>query len=411
MRAYVESYGCTLNHGEADEMRDVLSSKGWEIVDDPSEADLVVVATCIVIESTERRMVRRVKELSGAPRLIVTGCLASGLPEVARTASPAAELIPPGDIGVFSRAVESVGPALGRDVEPRGHAIVPIATGCGGECSYCITRLARHGLRSRPVASVVERTSSLARAGPLEVRMTAQDCAAYGADIGVDLASLLDGVLAIDSDFRVRVGMMNPGNALRLSDRLVEAFRDPKVFKFAHLPVQSGSDRILSEMNRGYSVDDFCRVVGRLKDEFPALTLSTDIITGYPSETAFDHAANLEVVRKTRPDIVNVTRFSPRPRTRAASAGPTVPGWKSKERSRELTRLRFEISLENNERLIGKEYSALATERGKGASTILRNDAYRQIVVRRRLPLRRFHRVEVTEATPTYLVGVVVDGG
>ena len=406
MRAYVESYGCTLNHGEADEIRDVLSSKGWELVGDRHEADLVVLATCIVIETTERRMVRRIKELSDAPRLIVTGCIASGLPEVARNASRRAELVPPGDVEEFSRTVETVGPAMERtEEEPRGYAIVPIATGCGGDCSYCITRLARHGLRSRPTESVAARISSLAETGPLEIRMTAQDCAAYGADIGIDLASLVRNILSLDRDFRLRVGMMNPGNALRLSERLVDIFGDGRVFKFAHLPVQSGSDRILSEMNRGYSTTDFVRIVERLRTDVPDLTLSTDIITGYPSETISDHEANLELVRATRPDIVNVTRFSPRPGTRAASAGSPVVGWKSKERSRELTRLRFEISLENNERKIGTGCTALATERGKGISTILRTDAYKQVVVRRRLPLREYHEVEITDATPTYLIG------
>lgn len=386
-----------------------MASKGWELTDDRHEADLAVIATCIVIEPTERRMLRRIEELSHVPRLIITGCLASGMPEAARAAAPRAELVPPGGAGAFSRILERVGPAVEDASRPNGFAIVPMATGCGGDCSYCITRLARGGLKSRPAASIKERVASLSRGGPLEVRMTSQDSAVYGMDIGEDLPSLLRGICAVDTDFRLRVGMMNPGNALLLADGLVEAFRDAKIFKFAHLPVQSGSDRILSEMNRGYTVDDFEKIVRRMRSEFPELTLSTDIIVGYPSETDSDHEANLELVRRARPDIVNVTRFSPRPGTKAASAGPPVVGWKAKERSRELTKLRFGLALENNKRLVGSEFRALSTERGKCSSTVLRNDAYKQIVVRQSLPLKRYHRVAITDATPTYLIGETMD--
>lgn len=409
MRAYVESYGCTLNHGEADEARDALSSKGWELTDDPDEADLAVIATCIVIEPTEKRMLRRIEELSQVPRLIITGCLASGLPETARAAAPHAELVPPGDAEAFSRVVERAGPAVDNASRQNGYAIVPLATGCGGNCSYCITRLARGGLKSRPAAQIMERVASLSRDGPLEIRLTSQDSALYGMDLGEDLPSLLRRVCAIDADFRLRVGMMNPGNALHLVDGLVEAFRDAKVFKFAHLPVQSAADRLLSDMNRGYKVDDFEQIVHRLRSEFPDLTLSTDIIVGYPSETDLDHEANLELVRKIRPDIVNVTRFSPRPGTRAASAGPPVVGRKAKERSRELTKLRFEVAIENNKRLVGSELRALSTEHGKASTTIHRSDGYRQIVVKRALPLRAYRRVAITDATPTYLIGEVLD--
>lgn len=409
MRAYVESYGCTLNHGEADEIRETLASKGWQLVDDPSAADLAVVATCIVIESTEKRMLRRMEELSCVPRLIVTGCLQQCFPEEARAAAPHAEFLTPGDAMELDEIVDTVGPSVNIALQPRGYAIVPIATGCAGGCSYCITRLARGELRSRSADRIVERVSSLSRLGTLEIRLASQDNAVYGADVESDLVSLLRSICLVDADFRVRIGMMNPGNALNLADGLAEIFRDRKVFKFAHLPVQSGSDRLLAEMNRGYTVDDFRRIVSRLRSELPEITVSTDIIVGYPSETRSDHESSLELVRSIRPDIVNVTRFSPRPGTRAASTGPPIVGWKAKDRSRELTKLRFEISLEKNEELVGRDFLALATEVGKDSTTILRNDAYKQIVLSCSLPLRQFYHVRVTEAKPTYLIGELVE--
>jgi tRNA A37 methylthiotransferase MiaB len=140
----------------------------------------------------------------------------------------------------------------------------------------------------------------------------------------------------------------------------------------------------------------------------PGLTLSTDIIVGYPGEEDSDHEANLSVVRELRPDIVNVTRFSARPGTDAVTQGPAVGGRTAKARSRELSRLRFEIALENNNALIGETMTALSTERGRGSSTLLRNEAYRQIVVREPVPLRRYYKVSILDATPTHLIGEVI---
>lgn len=404
MKAYFESYGCALNMGETKELERRLNSLGCESVDSPDSADLVVLGTCVVVAKTERNMLKRVAALSSAPRLIVTGCMASVYREKVNALAPCAEFCPPGSLDQFCGSFPRTGPAVATP-EDDACSTVPIATGCRGSCSYCVTRLARGELKSRPAARVVEDVARAVRKGPKEVQLAAQDTASYGLDVGLDLPSLVSQVCAVAGEFRVRVGMMNPRSVIPSLDRFADMYLQRKLFKFLHLPVQSGSDRILGLMGRGYSADDFLRIVSAVRSSAPALSLSTDVIIGYPGETDEDHRANIEVIKGCQPDVVNVTKYSPRPGTAAAEAPRRVHGAVVKARSREITRVRFDIALRINSSWVGREVRALATERGKGATTILRTDEYRQIVVPGRLGLGEFHHVRVDDATPTYLLG------
>jgi threonylcarbamoyladenosine tRNA methylthiotransferase CDKAL1 len=412
MRAYIESYGCTLNQGEACEIRESMLSLGWSMTSNPEEADVSVLVACVVIEATENRMLKRLRELSSCGKVVVTGCMATARMDAARAVSPHAEFVPPGDIRSLEAVVGHVSSPSGGPEAPddAGVTIVPIATGCVGECRYCITRLARGELRSRDPQGIIARIGDRSRAGPMEFRVTAQDLAAYGLDIGTDLVALVRGICRLKSDFRLRLGMMNPDNVLPMVGRLPELYADRRVFKFLHLPVQSASDRLLAEMGRRYSLADFEKIVTHFRSFAPESTLSTDLIVGYPGETDDDHASNIELIRRVRPDIVNVTRYSPRPGTEAFELGRGVVGWKAKNRSREITEARFEVSHARNERLVGATARALATERGKNDTTILRTGDYRQVVVREPLQLRRFYEVVVESAAPTYLIGSLQAG-
>ena len=411
MKAFVEAYGCTLNFGESREIEDLLVDKGWEISKDPTDSDLAVLVTCVVIDTTERAMLKRIKELSAAPRLIVTGCMATACREKAKLACPRADFVAPGDMESFARLVESCDSKLSARKNAReSYSIVPIASGCRGSCSYCITRLARGELKSRSPSAIVDAVKRAAASGPREVQLTAQDTAAYGIDIGTGLPSLVKSICDIQLDFRLRIGMMNPKSVLPIVDEIAEMYLERRVFKFLHLPLQSASDRLLEHMERGYSIRDFGRIVETVRAKTPSLTLSTDLIVGYPGESEADHRENLAIISEVKPDVVNVTRFSSRPGTKAAEAKGQVVGWKAKDRSREITELRFKVSLERNRSWVGKTVQALSTEHGKNNSTILRNDEYKQLVVHESLPLGRFYEIAISDATPTYLVGAKVGG-
>jgi threonylcarbamoyladenosine tRNA methylthiotransferase CDKAL1 len=413
MRAYVEAYGCTLNYGESREIEDLLASRGWILSGTPEGCDLVVIATCVVIETTERAMLKRLAELRDSPRLIVTGCMATACREKAEAIVPGASFVSPGDIDAVAAVIEDarLGQTLRQPPQREAYGIVPIAKGCLGDCAYCITKIARGELCSRASSGIVDSVRRQTSSGPIEVQLTGQDTAAYGIDIGTDLQSLVRKICAVHSDFRLRIGMMNPKSALPMVEQLSEVYREPKVFKFIHLPVQSASDAILLQMGRGYQVTDFRRIVETMRASVPDITLSTDIIAGYPGETDEDHKANLDLIKEIAPDIVNVTRFSPRPGTRAAEEPGQIVGWRAKQRSREITALRFRVALDRNRKMVGRRVIALATEHGKQGTTILRTDEYKQVVVPEELELKRFYEAEVAAATPTCLRGKRIGPG
>ncbi len=412
VRAHIEAYGCALNRGEAQEFESILRSTGWEVVDSPESANLIVVATCGVIETTELEMVKRAKHLQsfGKP-LIITGCMATALREKIEAVAPSAEFVPPDGIDRLCD-IAGVGKQNDWTLKPwpgTSCYTVPIATGCVGDCAYCITKIARGELKSRTVDQISAEVGRIGNPEMMqEIQLTAQDSASYGTDIGLSLPALLSKLTKGPRSKRFRIGMMNPRTLIPIIDGVVEAYSSPQVFKFLHVPVQSASDRILDSMGRGYSISDFEKIVERFRSAYPGLTLSTDIIVGYPGERDSDHRANVELVERISADIVNITRFSSRPGTRASAAKDKVPGWVAKERSRELTELRFRISESRNRKKIGLVKEAIVTEEGTASTMIARTPDYEQVVLRERIGLGSEINVKILDCSPIHLIGEIV---
>lgn len=411
MKAHIESYGCALNRGEALELESVLKSNNWQIVDDCSQADLNVIATCVVIKTTELEMKKRIRELysTGKP-LVITGCMVTALRSEIDQIAPGANLIPPARL---SELCDAAGVRRSDSWSPRpwpGTVVhtIPIASGCIGNCAYCITKAARGEIRSRTPQEIASEISRIdLSSGAREIQITSQDSAAYGSDLGTTLPALLRHLLNTGLDVRIRVGMMNPRTLLPIMHELVEVYSSDRIFKFLHLPVQSGSNRILAEMGRGYSVSDFYRIVEGFRERHEDITLSTDIIVGYPGEKEEDHESNLRLIREIRPDIVNITRFSARPGTKAELLENKVPSWKAKARSRELTTLRFDVSMAKNRAKIGRRMKALVTESGSNGSMISRGPNYEQVILTGQAKLGRFYEVEIIDCSPIHLIGKI----
>ncbi|HPJ30824.1 MAG TPA: tRNA (N(6)-L-threonylcarbamoyladenosine(37)-C(2))-methylthiotransferase [Methanothrix sp.] len=407
MRFYIETYGCTANQGNSDAFSSALTEKG-HLPSPLEKADLVIVNTCAVTERTERKMVKRLFQLQGE-RLVIAGCLSAAIPDAVR------DIWCREVVGVLDRPLAiRIGdsfkpePPKPRSLRPAKKlcAVVNISEGCAGECSYCIVRRARGRLLSRSVEEVAKEVRCRLTEGAAEVRLASQDAAAYGLDMGSSLPELIDAVTGIQGDFRVRIGMMNPDRLSPILGDLIQSYESSKVYKFLHLPVQSGSERVLLSMRRGYSPRDFLDMAAQFRATFPDLTLYTDVIAGFPGETEEDFRATELLIRRAEPDKVNVTMYSSRPET-AASNLKDMPSRFKKERSRRITRLWQQIAGRRNGCYLGETVIAQVTERGREGTVMARSENYRKIAICEPLPLGSVHEFEIVKTTPFYLAGMV----
>ncbi|MFB6309228.1 MAG: tRNA (N(6)-L-threonylcarbamoyladenosine(37)-C(2))-methylthiotransferase, partial [Haloarculaceae archaeon] len=318
-RYHIETYGCTSNRGESREIERALREGGHHPADGPDEADVAILNTCTVVEKTERNMLRRAEQLDEETPadLIITGCMALAQGEQFREAGVDAEILHWDDVP--QHVLNGECPTVTADTEPVLEGVVgilPIARGCMSDCSYCITKHATGKIDSPPVEANVEKARALVHAGAKELRITGQDTGVYGWEDGErKLHVLLDRICSeIDGEFRVRVGMANPKGVHGIREELAAVFAEhEKLYNFLHAPVQSGSDDVLGDMRRQHQVEEFVEVVETFDEYLAEWTLSTDVIAGFPTETDRDHAQTLALLRETRPEKINVTRFSKRP--------------------------------------------------------------------------------------------------
>ena len=406
MKYFVESYGCTMNYGEGRKLSRDMASMGYSEATSAEKADIVILNTCTVVETTEKKMLARISELKKMKKeVIVTGCMAKVQPKRIEIRLPDSIIVPPSDYHLFAKEVADRFGVAGPPVPliQGTDAILPIAQGCLGNCTYCITKFARGKLQSYPEDELVKESDSFIERGAKEILVTAQDTACYGVDTKTDLPQLIRSMLRKNGDYRLRIGMMNPNHTKRIADGLIDAMQDERVYRFLHVPVQSGSDKVLKAMRRGYTADDFMELVDKLRENIPEISIATDIITGFPGETDEDHELTKNLIRDLHADTLNITRFSSRPGTEAASL-EQLHGRILKERSTELTELKNQVEYDVNKRLIGQRFRSLATEVGK-EGTIVRTSYYRPVVIRDTIPLGTFVDVEVTDCRPTYLLG------
>jgi MiaB-like tRNA modifying enzyme len=407
---HLETYGCTANRGESRAIERRLRDGGHHPVNGPSAADVAILNTCTVVETTETNMLSRARELEAATAdLVVTGCMA--LAQGEEFADLDATVC--GWDEVPEVVLNGECPTATPDAEPildSKVGILPIARGCMSDCSYCITKHATGKIDSPPVEENVEKARALVHAGAKEIRVTGQDTGVYGWDDGErKLHELLDRICTIDGDFRVRVGMANPKGVHGIREELAEVFAEnEELYNFLHAPVQSGSDDVLGEMRRQHQVREFREVVEAFDDRLDHWTLATDFITGFPTETDGDHEASMDLLRETRPERINVTRFSKRPGTDAAEM-KGLGGTIKKERSSAMTDLKMDVVGAAYESMVGERHEVLVVEPGTGESVKCYDEAYRQVIIQdapdHGVESGDFLTVEITGQNTVYAFG------
>ena len=397
LKILIFTQGCSANVADSEAMAGLLQEAGHILVGDEDDADIVIFNTCTVKGPTESFFRKKMAELRRKKKkVIIAGCI----PQSEKVLKGLEELP---KIGTFqiSRIIDAVN-AVMQDKEfaalERGTAsplllprirknslveIVPISQGCTGCCTFCKTKQARGALHSYPEAEILQRVRKAVKEKVREFWITSQDNSVYGKDLGSAhatgrplLAELLKKIIAVPGEFKVRLGMANPGDFMIMLDDIIELFKSPKMFKFIHVPVQSGSDSVLRAMRRNHSAEDFIKIAEKFRKRIPDITIMTDMICGFPGESANDFDESMMLLRKARPDLVNVSRFWARPGTPAARM-KQLSGGVIKERGKQLMDEFKKIAAGNNKAWIGRKTVVFFSEQGKNGTIISKNRSYK----------------------------------
>ncbi|KAH9579933.1 TRAM domain [Trypanosoma melophagium] len=384
---FVHTFGCGHNVSDGEYMAGLLTQAGYRVTDVFNHADVYLLNSCTVKSPSEEHfitMMNRVRA-TGKP-LIVAGCVPQadpkntqwddvsviGVRSIDRVAHVVYEalqgncvrLIGTGEQQQTQRTQGSEElPSLDHPKVRRNKyiEIIPINVGCLNHCTYCKTKQARGDLRSWPISSITSRVRDVLREGVREIRLTSEDVGAYGVDIGTNIVSLLRSVVKEleGTNVMMRVGMSNPPYLLRHVDEFAKLLKHPNVYEFVHIPVQSGSNRILDAMQREYSVEEFLECVEHIRHIVPNVSIATDIICAFPGEGEREWHETMDLCKKILFPMMNITRFYPRRNTPAA-AMKQISKEIAKQRTSELTE--FFNSYRTYDNMVGEVHSVTLLE-------------------------------------------------
>ncbi len=360
---WIEAYGCSANIADSEIISGLLKNQGYNIVNCTDDADLNIIVTCSVKDSTEHKMLHRIKKLTSYSKpVIVAGCLTKTERKKIEGISSEVSLLGPNSL---DRSIESANLALlnkktvfleNSSIEKinlpkirlnKSISIVEIATGCLSNCSFCQTKISKGNLKSYRLGSIIAQIKNDIKEGCNEIWLTSTDNGCYGKDINSNLVELLKLCVQVDGNYKLRIGMMNPMYLSEILYDLLSIYKNEKIFKFLHIPVQSGSNKILRQMYRGHDIDIFKNAVYEFRKSIPEITIATDIIVGFPNETYEDFQQTMNLIAETEPDIVNISKYSQRSGT-VSSRFKNISSDQKKFRSKILHTLSRNISKKRN---------------------------------------------------------------
>ncbi|MGB2696779.1 MAG: tRNA (N6-isopentenyl adenosine(37)-C2)-methylthiotransferase MiaB [Candidatus Zixiibacteriota bacterium] len=382
-KVFIQTFGCQMNVYDSERLKAILINNGCELTDQPKDASVIILNTCCVRETAENRAWGRLTQLydfkmkNPEVRLILAGCMAQEMGKEALEKAPYLDLV----LGTsqffnllnFLKSKDEL-PKIAIDEEEvifddllpvrknRYTSFVAISRGCDNFCSYCIVPYVRGREIHRKKEEILKEVQCLTETGSLEVSLIGQNVNSYQ-DNRFDFPDLLNLVNDKTGIQRIRFMTSHPKD---LSDKLIDKMASlPKVCEHLHLPLQSGSTKILKKMNRGYLAEDYLRLVEKAKDRIPHLSLTTDLIVGFPGERAADFEETLKMVQKIEFDSSFMFRYSPRERTKAGLFEDDVPLDEKLRRLKVLIELQKEISKKKNQKLIGQVEEVLVDDRSK----------------------------------------------
>ena len=420
MKIYLETHGCTFNQADTDIMANILAKK-YDIVYDVEEADVIILNTCYVKLPTEQKMITKIRKYKTEfpdKKLIIGGCMVEVDDKRLEKFAGDDCWIGPHKLDKVDEVVEKA--INGEVVHEYGKTraikagkgkknseslvhILQICEGCNGQCTFCCTRIARGFLISYPIDVIVEEAKDAVEHGCKELQVTAQDTACFGMDTGESFADLLNKLGAIEGDFRIRVGMMNPQSIKNQLHEVIDAFKNnDKIFNFVHLPIQSGSPKVLKEMNRKHTLDEYKYILNEFRKEIPQMSLATDIIVGYPTETEEDFNQTLELLKEIKPDILHISKYMHRPGAKSNHL-KEIDHNIMKNRSHRVNQVKTEVMLEKNKEYENTIQNVLITSKGSSGGYVGYTDSYKNVIVDE-AEIGSFMDVKIIEGKRTYLL-------
>ncbi|MBR3986255.1 MAG: tRNA (N6-isopentenyl adenosine(37)-C2)-methylthiotransferase MiaB [Bacteroidales bacterium] len=439
-KIYIETYGCQMNFADSEIVASLLQKEGYGVTKEIAEADYVLINTCAIRDNAEQRIRKRLRELRAQQqhnpqlRIGILGCMAERLQSQLMVEEENVSFVVGPDayrrlpellrqvrtLGVKAAETELSTTETYDDIEPvrlnsNGiSAYISIMRGCQNYCAYCVVPYTRGRERSRDPETIVAEARSLWQQGYKEVTLLGQNVNSYRWKDGentVDFPELMRRVAEVSPRMRVRFATSHPKD---LSDKLLEVMASyDNICKCIHLPVQSGSDRMLKLMNRHYDSAWYLDRIAAIRRYMPDCSITTDVIAGFCSETEEEHQMTLEMFSKVRYDYAYMFKFSMRPNTYAEKhLVDDVPDEVKTRRLEEIIALQGQIALENNQQEIGKTYEVLVEGESHRSKEQLfgRNSQNKVIVFDRHDVLPgQYVRVKVVRCTAATLIGELVD--
>ena len=434
-KVYIETYGCQMNLADTEIIQGVLVNQGYDLSNDINNADIVLLNTCSIRENAENRIYGRLGNIktlkNNKPNMIVgvLGCMAERLRDDLINVKKIVDLVVGPDeyrrlpefidtafagekgIGVKLSKTETYDDLLPYRTNDDGlSAWISVMRGCDKFCTFCVVPFTRGRERSRTVESVVKEVKELSAEGYKEVTLLGQNVNSY-IDSGRDFADLLAAVAIVDRTVRIRFSTSHPQD---FSDKLLYTISEhSNLCNYIHLPVQSGSNRILELMNRTYTIEHYLTIIEKARKIIPGVSFSTDIISGFPTESYEDHLATLEVMRNVRYDGAYMFKYSPREGTKAYRMKDDVDEATKSKRLTEIINEQQKISFEINQNLIGTEEVVLIEGFSKKSDEFLagRTDTNKVVIIPNNKEINKadYVSVRILKATSGTLFGEYIE--
>ena len=432
-KVYIETYGCQMNVADTEIVIGVLKKQGYVASETAETADVILLNTCSIRENAEQRIYGRLGNFKNLktrrPEVVVgiLGCMAERLRKDLIEEKKIVDLVVGPDeyrrlpeyIDIAFNGDKGIGVKLSRtetydDIEPHREdglaAWISVMRGCDKFCTFCVVPYTRGRERSRSLESIVKEVESLSARGFKEVTLLGQNVNSYLDEQSVnggDFADLLAAVAKVDRSLRIRFTTSHPQD---LSDKLLYTIAEhPNLCNYIHLPVQSGSNKILELMNRTYTVEHYLDLIDRARHIVPGVSFSTDIISGFPTETWEDHLATLDVMQKVRYDGAYMFKYSPREGTKAYRMDDDVTEETKTKRLQEIIELQQSISFGKNQELVGKEEIVLVEGFSRKSDDFYagRTDANKVVIISAVQTIQpgTYVKVKINKATHATLFG------